>query len=363
MKVQISFMERAIELAKKGMFTVTPNPMVGCVITQGKNILSEGYHVKAGSDHAEIVALKNLKKKINNNMVMYINLEPCCHQGKTGPCAKAIIDSGIKNVVVSILDPNPIVKGKGVKALRSNGVNVNVGLCKAEAKYINKGFISRVTKKIPNVLMKQAISIDYKITNPRKKWLSNKESRKDVQFIRAKSCAILVGSQTVIKDNPKLTVRLNKKELGIFGKKRNPIRVVLDTNLELDINKYDFFNGMEKKIVFNSISTNFETKKNIDFIKVKKNKTGLNLNFILNILAEKYEINNLMIEPGEKLSTALIENNLLDDLVLYLCPKIIGKYGLPASSVINNFYSDSIKVESIKKFSNDVRINYEFLRK
>jgi len=203
MKPQISFMERAIELAEKGMFTVTPNPMVGCVITQGKNILSEGYHAKAGFDHAEIIALKNLKKKVNSNMVMYINVVPCCHQGKTGPCAKAIIDSGIKNVVISILDPNPIVKGKGVKALRSSGINVNVGLCKSEASHINKGFISRITKKIPNVLMKQAISIDYKITNAKNKWISNKESRKDVQFIRAKSCAILVGSQTIIKDNPK----------------------------------------------------------------------------------------------------------------------------------------------------------------
>ena len=363
MKPQISFMERAIELAEKGMFTVTPNPMVGCVITQGKNILSEGYHAKAGFDHAEIIALKNLTKKVNSNMVMYINLEPCCHQGKTGPCAKAIIDSGIKNVVISILDPNPIVKGKGVKALRSSGINVNVGLCKSEASHINKGFISRITKKIPNVLMKQAISIDYKITNAKNKWISNKESRKDVQFIRAKSCAILVGSQTIIKDNPKLTVRLNKKELGILEKKRNPIRIVLDTNLELDINKYDFFNGIEKKIVFNSISTNFETKKNIDFIKVKKNKSGLNLNLILSILAKKYEINNLMIEPGEKLSTSLLSNNLLDDLVLYLCPQIIGKFGIPASSAINNLNNNSIKIESIKKFSNDVRINYKFLRK
>ena len=169
MKPKIYFMERAIELAKKGMFTVTPNPMVGCVITQGKKILSEGYHLKAGSDHAEIIAIKKLTKKVSSSMVMYINLEPCCHYGKTGPCANAIIDSGIKNVVISMLDPNPIIKGKGVKALRSEGVNVVVGLCKNEAKYINKGFILRVTKSIPNVLMKQAISIDFKITDPKKK--------------------------------------------------------------------------------------------------------------------------------------------------------------------------------------------------
>ena len=363
MKPKIHFMERAIELAKKGMFTVTPNPMVGCIITQGEKILSEGYHSKAGTDHAEIVALKNLTKKVNSKMVMYVNLEPCCHQGKTGPCSNAIIDSGIKNVVVSMLDPNPVVKGKGVKALRSKGINVDVGLCKNKSKYINKGFISRVTKKIPNILMKQAISIDFKITDPKNKWISNKESRKDVQFIRAKSCAILVGSNTIIKDNPKLTVRLSRKELGTIEKRRNPMRVVLDTNLDLDINKYNFFNGREKKIVFNSLSTIYDIDRNIDFIKVKKNKSGLNLDSIFNILAEKYEINNLMIEPGRKLSTILLSKNLLNDLVLYVCPKIIGKSGLSASSSINNLNSSIIEIGSIKKFSNDVRINYKFLRK
>ena len=134
MKSDKNFMEHAIELAKKGIYTTSPNPSVGCIITEKNKILSMAYHLRSGSDHAEVIALKKLKKNINSKMNMYVSLEPCCHTGKTGPCTKSIIDSGIKNInIVSTLDPNPKVKGKGVKKLRKNGINVNVGLCKAES--------------------------------------------------------------------------------------------------------------------------------------------------------------------------------------------------------------------------------------
>ena len=363
MKSEIFFMEKAIDLAKLGKYSVTPNPMVGCIITEKNKILSEAYHNKAGCDHAEVIALKKLKRKVNKNMSMYVTLEPCCHTGKTGPCSDFIIDSGIKNIFVAMLDPNPKVKGKGIKKLRLNGINVQVGLCRDKAKEINKGFISRLTKKRPYVIAKQALSIDNKITNPRSKWLSGANSRKDVHFLRAISCAILVGSNTIHEDNPALDVRLNKKDFLTTDKIRNPVRIVLDSELNLNIDKYKFFRGKEKKIIFNNILDKKDMSKNIDYVKVKKDSLGLNLNLILSILAEKYDINYLMIEPGTKLLKSLIKKDILDELIIYKCPLIVGKSGLTSLSVEKKINGKkSILLESVKKISNDVRITYKFLR-
>ncbi len=363
MKSENFFMERAINLAKKGAFTSSPNPSVGCVIVEDDKILSESFHLKAGLDHAEIIALKKIKKKINKKMVMFVNLEPCCHHGKTGPCTKAIIDSGIKKVVVSMLDPNPLNKGKGVKELRSKGINVEVGLCNEKSKEINLGFIYRFEKKRPYIIAKQAVSEDFKITNPSSKWISNKKSREDAHYLRAKSCAILVGSNTVSFDNPKLTVRINNNT-NIDSKLLNPVRVVLDTTLSLNINKYNFFKGKEKKIVFNFLSNNSNKEKNIDFIKVKKDKSGLNLKSVMNVLAEKYEINYLMVEPGKKLFTNLLLKNLLDEIVIYKSPVFIGDSGLSCIDPIKDgFKEDIINTDSVKKISNDVKIVYKTLEK
>ena len=355
------FMREAIEIAKKGIYTASPNPLVGCVITEKDKIIARGYHKKPGSGHAEINALRNLKNKINKNMTMYISLEPCCHQGRTGPCTEAIIKSGIKKVIIAMLDPNPIVKGKGVKLLKKNGINVEVGVCKDEAKLINKGYIKRIEKKLPYVTAKQAVSADFRISGNKNSWISNSLSRKDVQKLRASTCAIMVGSNTVKKDNPYLTVRLNSKELSFSGKINNPTRIVLDTNLELDIRKYNFFKGSDKKIIFNSLLSATNEKKNIDYIKVKKDKNGLNLNSIFKILALKYEINNLLIEPGSLLLTSLIKKNLLDEFIIYKAPIIIGDKGLKSHNLNDKLYNNKvIQLDSVKIFGNDVRIKYKF---
>ena len=231
MKSDKQFMEFAIELAKKGIYTTSPNPSVGCIITEKNKILSKAYHLRSGSDHAEVLALKKLNKRVNSKMNMYVSLEPCCHTGKTGPCTKSIIDSGIKNVFVSTLDPNPKVKGKGVKELRNNGINVNVGLCKKKSQEINKGFFKRIIKKTPYVIAKQALSSDFKINGSKNKWISNSKSRTDVQYFRAESCAILVSSKTIKTDNPSLKVKLKKNDLGLKDNIKHPIRIVLDLSL------------------------------------------------------------------------------------------------------------------------------------
>tara|TARA_X000000368_G_scaffold140289_1_gene110372 strand:+ start:1281 stop:2375 length:1095 start_codon:yes stop_codon:yes gene_type:complete len=364
MKSEIHFMERAIELAKKGIYTTSPNPSVGCVISEGNKILSESFHLRSGSDHAEVIALKKLNKKINSKMNMYVTLEPCCHFGKTGPCTKAIIESGIKNIFISVLDPNPKVKGKGVRELRSHGINVNIGLCRSLSEDINRGFFSRIIRKIPFVIAKQAISMDLKITSPKSKWISSKDSRKDVQYYRAKSCAILVSSKTIKSDNPSLKAKLTKKDLDSKILINQPIRVVLDSNLSLRPDKYKFFCGSDKKIVFNSTKNFFHKEKNIDFVKVKTDKSGLNLKEILKILASRYEINNLFIEPGARLLNTLLSKNLVDELILYKSPDIIGKSGLQSFGNFDQIPKNTnIFVQSLMKLSNDVRIIYKILRK
>ena len=178
-----------------------------------------------------------------------INLEPCCHYGKTAPCTKTLINSGIKNIEIAMLDPNP--KGErqgGVKELRKNGIKVNVGSCKIEAVKINKDFVTKHEKNRPYIIIKQAVSLDSKISSPNKKWISNKFSREDGHYLRAQSCAILVSSKTIINDNPKLNVRLTKKKLSIKSNIRHPIIVILDSNLTVDITRFKVLKQKQKKL-------------------------------------------------------------------------------------------------------------------
>jgi len=354
-------MQNAIDLAMKGRYTTSPNPNVGCVIVEGNKILSRSYHAKSGKDHAEVIALKKLKKKVNNQMVMYLNLEPCCHTGKTGPCTKTIIESGIKNVEIAMFDPNPVVKGKGVKELRKNGIAVNVGLCKNEAIKINNDFITRHNKNRPYIVLKQAISADFRITNPQNRWISSKLSREDSHFHRAESCAILVGSNTVRNDNPRLNVRLTKKKLLISESIRQPIKIILDSKLSLNINKYKIFDGKTKKIVFNSVETKFDKKKNIDFIKVNREKIGLNLISIMKILTNDYEIKRLLVEPGKELFSNFLSKEIFDEIIYYKSPIFVGKSGLHNINTTKSYLKNRfLIIDSVKILSNDVKITYKF---
>ena len=354
------YMQNAIDLAIKGKYTTSPNPNVGCIIVEGNKILSKSYHCKSGKDHAEVIALKNLKKKVNEKMVMYINLEPCCHTGKTGPCTKTIIDSGIKNIEIAMLDPNPVVKGKGVKELRKNGINVSIGLCKNEAIKINEDFITRHKKNRPYIVLKQAISTDFRITNPKSKWISSNLSREDSHFHRAESCAILIGSNTVRKDDPKLNVRLSKEKLSVSGSIRQPVKVILDSRLTLNINRYKVFGGKTKKIIFNSVKTKSDHKRNIDYIKVKKEKIGLDLNLIMKILANEYEIKRLLVEPGKELFSNFLSKEIFDEIIYYKSPVFVGNSGLHNMNTEKSYLKNRFLIlDSVKILSNDVKIRYK----
>lgn len=239
------FMKMALDLSLGGLSRVNPNPLVGAVIVKDGEVISSGYHKRYGDLHAERDAFKNLGEEVSaEGATMYVTLEPCCHYGKTPPCTEAIIENKIKKVVIGTLDPNPLVSGKGAEILRDSGIEVVTGVLEKECKEINEVFIHYIKSKRPFVLMKYAMTLDGKIAtfSGKSKWITGEDSRRDVHFDRARLMAIMVGINTVIKDDPMLNVRLDREYLDNCGLSdvRQPIRIICDSNLRI---------GLESKVV------------------------------------------------------------------------------------------------------------------
>ena len=233
-------MSRAIQLARKGFYTTRPNPCVGCVIVKDNQIVGEGYHQKAGEPHAEVHALR-MAGELARGATAYVTLEPCSHYGRTPPCALALINIGIKRVVVAVEDPNPQVGGRGIQMLRDAGIKVDVGLHRDEAYALNLGFMKRMESGLPWVTVKLAASLDGKtaLSNGVSKWITGPEARRDVQRLRLRACAIVTGIETVLADDPSLNVRYS--ELGSLSSQLSeaqvlqPLRVVLDSRARMPI--------------------------------------------------------------------------------------------------------------------------------
>src|SRR3972149_5350146 len=224
------YMKRAIDLALMAKGRTSPNPMVGAVIIKGGKIAGEGYHKKAGTQHAEVNAINSAGKNAKDG-IMYVTLEPCCHQGRTPPCTKTIIKSGIKKIVIGMVDPNPIVSGKGIEELKGAGIQVSTGLLEKECKRLNEVYIKYITTKKPFVLLKVAMSLDGKIATCKRgsKWITSEPSRERVHNLRDEVDAVMVGIGTVLQDNPNLTVSLKR------GNVKNPIRIIVDSQLRIPL--------------------------------------------------------------------------------------------------------------------------------
>ncbi len=315
----VKFMKRAISLARKGH--TAPNPMVGAVIVKDGKIAGEGYHPKAGEPHAEIFAIN----RAGNNTLgadLYVTLEPCSHFGKTPPCTDAIINAGIKQVFASMIDPNPKVSGKGIEKLRSSGIIVNVGILEEKAKELNKGFIKRITTGMPYVFWKAAMSIDGKIAanSGNSKWITGKESRREVQKIRNSCDAIITGAGTIKADNPEMTVH------DIINP-HNPIRIVVDSMASISTNSRILDNQSETIIAV----TNKAPAERIKSLELKCNviilPSDINGQVDLVILMKRLGeigINNIMLESGGELAASMINSGLVDSGVVFIAPKIIG---------------------------------------
>ena len=329
------YMQEAISLALKGSFNVHPNPKVGCILVKNNEIIGKGYHKEYGGHHAEVNAFKYCIKKYGKakatkllfGSTAYITLEPCSIFSKTPPCTSSLIKYGIKNVFCASLDPNKKINGNGVKILKENGINVEVGLLEKQAISINHDFFFRHKEGRPFIRMKIAQSLDAKIalSNGESKWITSKKSRDDVQQIRLACDAILVGSGTILKDNPRLDVRKNIRNLN----ERQPKKIVLGSSFLKRQNDIKILKGTAEVIVFSKEFSSYAKEGNLIQIPIKKSTT---LQDTLKELG-KHELNSILVEGGSKIFTSFIQEDLVDELILYISPRILGKESIDSISI------------------------------
>lgn len=320
------YMARAIELAAQGRFTTAPNPNVGSVIVRDGEIVGEGYHRQAGGPHAEVFALRQAEH-VASGATCYVTLEPCSHYGRTGPCALALVNAGVKKVVVAMLDPNPLVAGRGIQILQDAGIEVQVGLLEEQARALNPGFLSRMERQKPYIRLKLATSLDGRIAlaNGKSQWISSPESRSDVQLMRAQAHAILSTATTVLADNARLTVRPEGLAISRLedGSVRQPIRVILDRSLKLTGRELLFSqNGPIVLVHDKHYKPRFENPQ-VRFIAVDADELGLNLSELMPVLASE-NINDLWVEAGAVLAGSLWQAGLVDELIIYQAPVLLG---------------------------------------
>ena len=320
-----SYIQLTIEIARRGEGSVSPNPLVGCVITKNNKIIGAGYHQKFGEEHAEINAINSATESLEDS-TLYLNLEPCSHHGKTPPCVDRIIKEKIKRVVIGTLDINPLVSGKGVKALKKAGIDVKVGILEKECIELNKFFLKYISKKLPYVTIKAAQTLDGMIAdkNNFSEWISSEQSRRQAHSLRAKYDSVLIGSETARSDNPKLTVRL--------AEGRNPYRIVLDSKLMLSPGLNLFKNNIDKKTIVVTLADNASKKSKIKRLEqlgvkivfIKKNQGGrVDLNSMLKEV-RKMGISSILVEGGAKIYSSFVKQDLFDDILLFVSPKILG---------------------------------------
>lgn len=350
-------MRRCIKLAEKSKGRVSPNPLVGCIICDDDfNIVSEGSHEYYGGNHAERNAILKSKYDLKGKTLI-VNLEPCSHFGKTPPCADLIIEKGIKRVVVGMIDPNPIVSGNGIKKLQDAGIEVITGILENECRELNKIFIKNQLDKKPYIIIKTATTLDGKIAGRTRKQeqITDETSLKEVHKLRNQYDAILTSSSTVKSDNPKLTCRIKNG--------RNPIRVILDTNLSTSPKSNVYNNDGTKIYLITSHNTEeSKIKKYPPHIEILKCHTKDNLINIKQAIKLLYEngIRSIMVEAGGKINKSFLQENLMDELVQFIAPKIMGD--TTAISFVDGFNRDCIskcnnlKAVSTKLLNNDIMV-------
>ncbi len=344
-------MARALALAGKGLYTATPNPRVGCVLAQGETVVGEGWHEKTGGPHAEVVAIGQAGARAAG-ATLYVNLEPCNHEGRTPPCADLILSKKIKRVVAAMLDPNPQAADGGER-LAAAGVGFEHGLMETEARELNIGFVSRVTRKRPWVRMKIAATLDGRTAlgaGPnagKSQWITGPEARKDGHRWRARACAILTGIGTVKADDPRLTVREIETP-------RQPLRVIVDSKLEIPANARVLEGG--GALVFCAVDA--KNKIGAEVHKLPNPHGKVELPLMLEELARR-GINELHVEAGVRLNGSLVREGCVDEFLIYLNPSVLGDeaQGMLALAGISSLDQRmKIKIASMDRIGDDIRI-------
>jgi diaminohydroxyphosphoribosylaminopyrimidine deaminase/5-amino-6-(5-phosphoribosylamino)uracil reductase len=342
---------QSLDLAARGLYTTDPNPRVGCVIVNGGSVVGEGWHVRAGEPHAEVMALRGAGPAARG-ATAYVSLEPCSHTGRTPPCADALIAAGIARVVCCTRDPFPKVSGAGIERLQNAGVAVQVGAYADEARQLNVGYFSRHERGRPYVRLKLAMSLDARTAPPGggRMWISGAASRADVQIWRARSSAVLTGSGTVLCDDPQLNVRMN------YGPWiRQPLRVVLDTMLTMPRTAKILGNNVA--LVFAAAEAPLGAFKDISVERIPRSAGGLDLEAVMQNLTAR-EVNELLVECGPTLAGAFVTRRLVDELVLYVAPKLLGKDAAPLLHIDSAAARDlpPFDFRDAQQFGDDMRL-------
>ncbi len=345
---QETYMQQALELARKGAGQVSPNPMVGAVLVKGGQVVGEGYHEQLGGPHAEVNAL-NLAGDSAQGADLYVTLEPCSHHGKTPPCVDAVIKAGVGRVFVGMVDPNPAVSGEGVRKMREAGISVEVGLLEDTCRRLNEAFIKYITGKTPFVLLKAALTLDGKIATYTgdSKWITCEESRRRVHRIRAEVDAVIVGVGTVIADDPQLTVRMYE------GPYTNPLRVVIDSSLRIPVTSRMLQPDMAAETLIVTAPQKAESKKALGLIKrgarvigVPEAEKGIDLAALMLRLGEE-GIASALLEGGAEINASALASGIVDKVMLFYAPKIAG--GKDAISFVGG--------EGVEKIADSITLN------
>jgi diaminohydroxyphosphoribosylaminopyrimidine deaminase/5-amino-6-(5-phosphoribosylamino)uracil reductase len=313
------WMAQALRLAEQGLYSTSPNPRVGCVLVRDGDVVGRGWHERAGEPHAEVHALREAGEAARG-ATAYVTLEPCSHHGRTPPCADALIAAGVARVVVAVPDPNPQVAGEGIEKLRSAGIAVETGLMETEARELNAGFFSRMTRGIPWVRSKIAMSLDGRtaLANGASQWITGKAARRDVQHWRARSCAVLTGINTVLADDARLNVRDIEAE-------RQPLRVVLDSSLQMPPSARVLQDG---GVLIYTAARNAEKSAALEragatVVALPDGNRQIDLPGMLRDLAQS-GCNEVLVEAGRILNGALLRAGVVDELLLYVAPQLLG---------------------------------------
>lgn len=357
------WMARALRLAGKGYYSTHPNPRVGCIVVSDGKQVAAGFHEYPGGPHAEINALSQLGGNAEKCTV-YVTLEPCSHTGKTPPCADALIHANPDRIVIAMQDPNPLVAGEGISRLKRAGIDVIYGVQKTQALELNAGFIKRMTDNRPFVRIKMAMTLDGRtaLANGLSQWITGTDARQDVQYLRAASSAILSTAETVLSDDASLNVRLNPVQLHQQIPVRQPIRVIIDSQLMLS--------GQEKLFSLEGEIWLFTTRQDVSSIKrfdrtnakifvMPGHASGLmDLEYLMRKLAE-LEINEVHTECGATLAGALLQDRLVDELVIYMAPSLLGDHAkglfdLGEISIISD--KIQLSISDVRCVGDDIKI-------
>lgn len=354
------YMNKALELAQRGSGTTNPNPLVGAVIVKEGRIIGEGYHQVYGGNHAEINAFQSAAEDVTG-ATMYVTLEPCSHYGKTPPCANAIVEKGIKRVVIALQDPNPQVSGNGIRILKENGIEVITGVLEEESRKLNEIFIKYITTKLPFCILKTAMTMDGKISTYTgdSKWITNEKSREYVHKLRHRVAAVMVGIGTIIADNPYLNTRLTNDNGN------DAIRIIIDSGARtpLDANALNLTSSSGTIIAVTERASKEKLKlledKGAEIIITPFNKNKVDLKYLMKVLGER-KIDSVLLEGGSELNYSALEADIIDKMITFIAPKLIGgrEAKTPLGGIGRTFMKEAVTLKNIEvhRFDDDIMI-------